>query len=140
MNLFLLFFSCLLLFSFFVVLWLFLDYFCVWIAFFIHLCVYLLKVFGLWLPWSFDIGVYIYTILFLSCWSLNCKCISSIMHLYPFLITIAGFDIIFVCGRFILLYVCLYCWTFSFAIFLLLVVAFYFQSREFTLAFIAKLV
>ena len=32
---------------------------------------------------------YIYTRLFLSCWSLNCKCISSILHLYAPLLTIS---------------------------------------------------
>ena len=35
----------------------------------------------------------------LRCWSLNCKCISSILHLYP-LLTTADFDIIFICGWF----------------------------------------
>ena len=63
----------------------------------LFICVSLV-VFGLHLPWSFDIGVYMYTRLFLSFWSLNCKCISGILHLYPPLLMISGFGSIFVCG------------------------------------------
>ena len=36
----------------------------------------------------------------LSCWSLNCKCLSTILLLYTPLLMISGFVSIFVCGWF----------------------------------------
>ena len=43
----------------------------------------------------------------LSCWSFNFKCISNILRLCSPLLTIAGFDIIFMCGWFPNFTVCL---------------------------------
>ena len=63
------------------------------------LFVYLLWIFGLQLPWGFYIGVYINEIILSSC-SLNHKCISSVLHFYPPLLTISDFGSIFVCEWF----------------------------------------
>ena len=38
--------------------------------------------------------------IFLSWWSLNCKCISSVLYLYPHLLMISVFGILFVHGLF----------------------------------------
>ena len=53
----------------------------------------------------------------LSCLSLNCKCISSIMHLFPPLLRIACFDVIYVCG-----------WYSTFTIYLPLLVSLLFHN------------
>ena len=44
-----------------------------------------------------EVFIYMYNIV-LSSWCLNCKCISSIVHFYPFRLVIADVDIVFVCG------------------------------------------
>ena len=101
---------------------------------------YLLQVFGLWLPWDFDIGIHTHTLIHthththycFNCWSLDWKCISSILHLYPFLLMFFGLVAYLWVDDFLLLpYVCLYWWAFSFIIFLLLVVAFSFHLKKF---------
>ena len=43
---------------------------------------------------------YIYMII-LSCWSLNCKCFSSILCLHPLLLAVSDFGSICVCGWFL---------------------------------------
>ena len=106
------------------------------------LCLYLLYIFGLWFPWDIDVVVYIYRYkIFLSCSSLNFKCIPNILHLYsPFLI-IACFDIIPVCGWFLTFTVHLHL-LMSFPICNFLVSSwgpFFFMPRV-PLAFVVKLV
>ncbi len=88
---FLSFFSCSLLFWFD-------DYLqcCIWVDF--SLFVYQLQIFGLQLFWSFDMSLCVYVIV-LSC-SLNCKFISSVLHLYPPLLMISDFGGIIVHGWF----------------------------------------
>ena len=51
-------------------------------------------------------SLYMYKIV-ISCWSLNCHCISNILHLYSPHDHIAGLDIIFVCGWFPTFTLCL---------------------------------
>ena len=86
-------------------------------------------------------SLYVYEIV-LSCCSLNCKCISSVLHLYPPLLLIYGFGSIYVCADdfLSLLYIYLYWWALSFVVFLFLVVVFSFLPREVPLVFVVKLV
>ena len=83
---------------------------------------------------------YIFKIV-LSCSSLNCKCISSILFLYPPLLTLLVLVAYLCMDDFLsLLYACLYQWALSFVIFLFPVVAFSFPPREVLLVFVIKLV
>ena len=86
------------------------------------------------------ICIYIYMIV-LSCWSLNCKCISTILHFTHlfshFLVLIAY---LFVEGFLSLLHVCLYWWDLSFVIFLFTVVAYSIPAREIPFIFVVMLV
>ena len=85
-------------------------------------------------------SLYVYEIV-LSCWSLNCKCISSVLHLCPPLLTISDFGGIIVCGWFCIftVYIPLLV-SLSFVVFLFPVVAFSFLPREAPLVFVVKLV
>ena len=62
-------------------------------------CLCINCIFGLQLFWSLDMSLYVYEIV-LSCWSLNCKFISSVLHLYPPLLMISDFGGIIVHGWF----------------------------------------
>ena len=62
-------------------------------------CLCINCIFGLQLFWSFDMSLYVYEIV-LSCCSLNCKFISSVLHLYPPLLMISDFGGIIVHGWF----------------------------------------
>ena len=62
-------------------------------------------------------------------WSLNFKWILNILHLSSPFFMITGFDIIFVCGWF-LIYIYLYWLPFSFVIFMFLVLALSFQPFQ----------
>ena len=94
--------------------------------------------------WFADILKFWYESMYmrLSCWSLNCKFISSVLHLYPPLLMISDFGGIIVHGWFciIIVYIYIYWWALSFAIFLFMVMAFSFPTREFLLVFVVKLV
>ena len=116
------------------------------------LFVYQLQVFGSQLPGSFDIGVYthththiyvyIYTYkIVLSYWSLNCKCISSVLHLYLPFLTISDFGSIIVHGWFRIFTVYMpLLMNLVIVLFLFLVVAFSFLSGEVPLVFVVRLV
>ena len=111
-------------------------YLVLWLYCFFLLCMYPLWIFIFWFPCRFDIAVYIHAKLF-SVVSLNFKCISNILYMCC-LLTVAGFDTVFVCGWFLpLLSVFLYWWDFPFGNFLFLLVAF--LSKEVPLAFDIKL-
>ena len=73
-------------------------------------------------------SLYVYEIV-LSCCSLNCKFISSVLHLYPPLLMISDFGGIIVHG-----------WALSFVAFLFPVAAFSFLPREVPLVFVVRLV
>ena len=81
-------------------------------------------------------SLYVYEIV-LSCWSLNCKYISSVLHLYPPLLMISDFDGIIVIS---LLYLYLYWWALSFVEFSFPVAVFSFLPREVPLVFAVRLV
>ena len=85
-------------------------------------------------------SLYVYEIV-LSCWSLNCKGISSVLHLFPPLLTISDFGGIVVCGLFPIftVYIPLLVSLVICGIFVL-VVAFSSLPREVPLAFVVKLV
>ena len=84
-------------------------------------------------------SLYVYEIV-LSC-SLNCKFISSVLHLYPPLLMISGFVRIFVCGWIPTFSVYMpFWWALSFAVFLFLVVPFSILPREVPSVFVVKLV
>ena len=74
------------------------------------------------------------------CWSSNFRCVSSVLHLFPPPLTVAGFDVVFCVGVISYLYACLCRWVFLFIIFMFLVAVFNFLLREVPLAFVTKLV
>ena len=87
------------------------------------------------------IGIYIFIYeIVLSCWSLNCKCISSVLHWYPPVLTISDFGGIIVHGWFFIftLYIPLL-WALSFVEFLFPEAAFSFLPREVPLVFVVIL-
>ena len=82
--------------------------------------------------------VYIYIIV-LTCWSLNLKCISNILHLYSPRLTIAAFDI-FVCGLFPTFIVCFCLYSEPTQNFLVSSCSLFFFAREVPSAFVVMLV
>ena len=82
-------------------------------------------------------SLYIYEIV-LSCQSLNCKCVSSVLHLYPPLLMISDFGGIIVHGyfRIFTVYIPL---LVSLVVFLFPVAVFSFLPREVPLVFVARL-
>ena len=74
------------------------------------------------------------------CWSSDFQCVSSVLHLFPPPLTVAGFDVVFCVWVISYLCACLCQWVFPFIIFMFVAAVFNFLLREVPLAFVTKLV